>query len=106
MGPQEIETRIQNTIQKHLSSDGVFIFLFGSRASGTSRPGSDYDVGVFTGKKIPWATIGKIRGELEELPVAADIDIVDFASVSNEFKAVALKGAKIWHRPKTDLKLI
>lgn len=42
--------------------------LFGSRAKGTHKPGSDIDLAL-VGNKIDWGTIGRINSALDELPL-------------------------------------
>ena len=101
-----IEKAIKNTIEKYIDPASAFIFLFGSRAVGKNWPYSDYDIGVYTGQPIPLMTIARIKNDLEEYPIAVDIDVIDFAKVSGEFKALALKETQLWNTPKTNLKLI
>ena len=102
----DVEKIIQKTVVKYIDPASSFIFLFGSRALRTNRPQSDYDVGIYTGQKISLTTIAKIKDDLEEYPIPVDIDVVDFAKVSEEFKAMALKEVQLWNTPKTNLKLI
>ena len=47
-----------------------------------------------------------IKDELEDHPIPVDVDIVDFSTVSSEFKKIALKKIQLWNNPKTSLKLI
>ena len=100
------EAIIKRTIGRHLNLDQSFVFLFGSRATGTASPASDYDIGLYSGKEIPLAVLAKINGELEDYPIPVDIDLVDFSSVSKEFKEIALRKVTIWNTPKNGLRLI
>jgi predicted nucleotidyltransferase len=102
----DIQAVIQKVIAKHVDTDSAFVFLFGSRASGHSRPASDYDVGIYTGQKIPLSVLAKIDDELEDYPIPVDIEVVDFSKVSEEFKRIALQEIEIWNTPKKNLKLI
>ena len=102
----DIEKIIQKTVAKYIDPASAFIFLFGSRALDRNKPQSDYDIGIYTGQKIPLVTIAKIKDDLEEYPIPVDVDVVDFAKVSDEFKAMALKEVQLWNTPKTNLKLI
>ena len=66
-----ITSRLQNfpEIEKAL--------IFGSRAKGTFRPGSDVDIAVF-GEAVSFSTISKLKDELEEEgPLPYLFDIVD-----------------------------
>lgn len=105
MPPQELQAIIQSVIQKHLSPDQTYVFLFGSRAGRSERVSSDFDIGVYRGEKIPLAVIGRIKDELEEFPIPVDVDIVDFANTSQDFRRIALKQIQIWNAPKTNLRL-
>ena len=102
----DIQEIIQKTVAKYIDPASSFIFLFGSRVLGRNRPQSDYDIGIYTGQKIPLTIIAKIKDDLEEYPIPVDIDVVDFAKVSGEFKAMALKEVQLWNTPKTNLRLI
>lgn len=106
MSPIEAESVIRNIVVKHINPDAAFIFLFGSRAMGKGCPASDYDVGIYQGEKIPFSVMARIQDDLEDWPIPVDVDIVDFALVSQEFKRLALKEIKLWNTPKRNLKLI
>lgn len=102
----EIERIIKKVVYKFVDPKETFVFLFGSRALGYGRSNSDYDIGLYKGERIPLVAIAKMKDELEDYPILVDIDIVDFAIASDEFKKLALKGVKIWNRPKRNLKLM
>ena len=107
MIPEQVEAAIQQVIAKHVDLDESFVFLFGSRAGvGGGRLSSDYDVGLYQGRAIPLVTIAKIKDELEERPIPVDVDIVDFSTVPEEFKKLALTTVKVWNRPRNALTLI
>lgn len=105
MPPEQVEAAIQNSIAHHLDVDETLVFLFGSRAAGQGRPGSDYDIGLYRGRPIPLVTIAKIKDELEDYPIPVNIDLVDFSTVSEPFKQLALSTITIWNRPKRGLTL-
>ncbi|MCB4755755.1 MAG: nucleotidyltransferase domain-containing protein [Elusimicrobia bacterium] len=105
MNQEEWEPLINRIILKHVDPKETLVFLFGSRARGGFHRAADYDVGLYNTKKIPLATIAKIKDELEDHPIPVDVDIVDFSSVPEEFKRLALKEVKIWNQPKKNLKL-
>ena len=99
------KTVIKKAIFRYLDPDQSFVFLFGSRATDHFRPSSDYDIGLYSGNKIPLKTIAKIKDCLEDYPIPVNIDFVDFSVVSEEFKSVATRDVQIWNRPKKDSKL-
>lgn len=106
MTQAEVETTIKKVIAKHVDPREAYIFIFGSRALRRGRLNSDYDIGLYRGSKIPLAVIARIKDELEDYPIPVDVDLVDFASVSEDFKKLALKEIELWNTPKKNLKLI
>ena len=101
----DIPKVIREIVAKYIDPSSSFVFLFGSRAAGKNRPQSDYDIGIYTGNKIPLVIIAKIKDELETYPIPVDIDFVDFAKVSAEFKKIALQEIQLWNTPQTNLQL-
>ncbi len=53
--------------------------LFGSRAKGSHRPGSDVDLALYGG--IDHHGAEEVAGELEELPLPYHFDVVAFDSI-------------------------
>ncbi|MEK7784099.1 MAG: nucleotidyltransferase domain-containing protein, partial [Chloroflexota bacterium] len=68
--------------------------LFGSRATGRARPGSDWDIGLIGPEPLGGAVIETIREELDELPTLHSFDVVDLRTVPDTFRQKALRGAK------------
>lgn len=58
--------------------------IFGSRAKGTQKPGSDVDIAVY-GEHITFTTVAKIHSLLEEQsPMPYMFDVVDYTHLSHE----------------------
>lgn len=73
------------------------VILFGSRATGTARQGSDIDITIDAGAKITDGSIALLRLELEyELNVPYKIDLSDFYDLPKDFRAIVLKEGIIW----------
>ena len=89
---------IKSTILKYLSPLEYDVFLFGSRAKGTQKKWSDYDVGVKskTGQPIPPQVRYNIELELDRLNVPFIVDLVDFSQVENKFKQIAMQSYQLW----------
>ena len=51
------------------------VVLFGSRAKGTPRHGSDIDLAL-AGERVDWQTIGRIDSALDDLPTAYGFSLV------------------------------
>ncbi|MBU6426172.1 MAG: nucleotidyltransferase domain-containing protein, partial [Rhodospirillales bacterium] len=64
---------------------GVKIWVFGSRAKGTTRRGSDLDLAI---SAVPPAAKARLAEAFENAPLAYKVDIVDLATVSPEFRAL------------------
>lgn len=68
----------------------VKVFLFGSRATGQAGVRSDIDVGIDLGHPIPPDVLAAVRDVFDELPILQKVDVVDFSTVDESFKSVAL----------------
>lgn len=51
--------------------------LFGSRAKGTHKPGSDIDLAL-VGADLDWRTVGRISGALDDLPIPYRFSLIMF----------------------------
>ena len=80
------------------------VVIFGSRAMGNYKKGSDIDIAIF-GENITYNTVLKISGILnEDLPIPYFIDIVHFDTLKNEeLKNHILKEGKIIYTKQLDL---
>jgi predicted nucleotidyltransferase len=52
--------------------------LFGSRAKGTHKPGSDIDLAL-VGADLDWDIVGRISGALDDLPVPYRFSLIIFS---------------------------
>jgi predicted nucleotidyltransferase len=57
--------------------------LYGSRATGTFKNGSDIDL-TLQGQKLTGDTLAKIASDLDDLPIPYTMDISNFATLDNE----------------------
>ena len=99
----EFENRCLNIVKTKIITlsegrDGK-IFLYGSRALGNFRRGSDIDIGVENMDESSFRKL-KIQFDLfwEESIVPYHVDLVNFNFVKPEFRKIALKGIKIWKK--------
>lgn len=70
------------------------IFIFGSRAMGTAKKFSDFDIGIKGKKPLSFKTLASIKNALEESDLPFTVDVVDFSLTSRNFKKNALKKIK------------
>lgn len=81
------------------SEPTVRMFLFGSRSRGAAGIRSDIDLGIDLGSPISPEVMTLLREAFDDLPVLQKVDIVDFSTVDEAFRAVALRHmAKIYER--------
>lgn len=94
------EQQVENMIEKTIVGfghelKGYKVFLFGSRASGTAKRNSDFDIGILGQAPLPIKTFFEIEEALLRLPTLYKIDLVDFQKMSPQFRELALKEARI-----------
>ncbi|MFH1761732.1 MAG: nucleotidyltransferase domain-containing protein [bacterium] len=71
------------------------MFLFGSRAAGTAKLKSDFDIGVMGDKKLPIDLFYKIEDMLDSIKTLYRLELIDFWNVSPAFKKQALKQIEV-----------
>ena len=71
------------------------MFFFGSRVTRENTARSDYDVGIEAAGSVPLIALGEMKDTLADLPILQKIDLVDFANVSEDFKAVAKQNIEV-----------
>ncbi|MBD3366439.1 hypothetical protein GF360_03840 [candidate division WWE3 bacterium] len=91
MTQKAVFKEISKIVKKHLPKGDYSVFVFGSRATNTSREYSDIDVGIEGDEKLPLSTIGFMKEDLEKSSIPYTVDVVDFSRVSAHFKDFATK---------------
>jgi predicted nucleotidyltransferase len=77
---RDIKT-IQGIFRKH--PEVSMVYLFGSRAAGTQKPGSDVDLAIMNAG-VSMETVCMIKGELEESSLPYLIDLVNYTDVKHK----------------------
>jgi len=80
----DYKTMIMRAMDYHFPS--AKIYLFGSRARGTNKPGADIDIAVDCGKQIAFGEMERARVTLEHLVIPVFIDLVDMHAIPDEFR--------------------
>jgi predicted nucleotidyltransferase len=88
------KTELLKIIHKYLPNCKVW--LFGSRARDQERAGSDIDLALDNGEKIPWGIITKMLIDIDETTLPMSIDLVDLYTVDEDFKKRALSEGILW----------
>jgi len=79
-----------------LEGEKVRIILFGSRGRGDNSITSDVDIGLIPYGRLEKRKVIFLKQRVEDLNIPYKIEILDFSTVSEDFKEEALKGAIIW----------
>jgi len=93
---QAIKNEIKQVFQK-ISSDlvGYKIVLFGSRAAGTAKMRSDFDVGVCGQRALSRRVFYKIQDLLDDIDTLYSIDWVDLSETTEKFRNEAMKATEV-----------
>ena len=67
----------------HKYPEVLLVHIFGSRAKGTSKPGSDIDLAILN-KGTNSNTLHKLKSDFEESSLPYKVDLVDFHSLTNQ----------------------
>ncbi|MFH1525718.1 MAG: nucleotidyltransferase domain-containing protein [Bacteroidota bacterium] len=78
---ENIIDKIADVLAEHPQIEKAM--LYGSRAKGNYKNGSDIDLTLF-GEKITLQLINKINGKIDDLLLPYKIDISIFSQISNE----------------------
>lgn len=87
---QKTTNIIKQIIRRYLPDPSYKSFIFGSRATDTNRQFSDIDLGILGPKPLSPKEYILIKDDLNESDIVYKVDLVDFSSVSNKFKQIAL----------------
>ena len=91
---QHYKTLLLSIIQKHFPDARVY--LFGSRARGDARSGSDVDLALDIGKKIELRALFALKDDIDESEVPVFVDVVDLQRAMGEFREQILKYGVLW----------
>jgi predicted nucleotidyltransferase len=90
-----VEQKARELARTLLASEPcVKVFVFGSRATGRSVTRSDIDLGFDLGHPIAPEVLAALREAFDDLPILQRVDVVDFSSVDETFRTIALQGIK------------
>ena len=72
--------KLNSVFSRHGAIDSVLIY--GSRAKGNYRPGSDIDLTI-KGGEIPFAEFMQIEGEIDDLMLPYTVDLSQYRQIDN-----------------------
>jgi predicted nucleotidyltransferase len=81
-----VMVEIRRIVLDGLQDTDAKVFLFGSRARGTSHRASDVDVAVLPSAPLPAGLLSTIKETLEESTIPFEVDLVDLLEVDPAFR--------------------
>ncbi len=87
MRPDDLNITRQ-ILAKHLPSNAI-VWVFGSRAKGTARTFSDLDLMIDNNHQpLPLTLLTQLLDDFEESDLPYKVDVVDWNSISDDFRDV------------------
>lgn len=77
---------VQEILHRHVPDDEVW--AFGSRVRGTARAYSDLDLAIIRPAPVPLGVLAALREDFVESELPWKVDVLDWASTSEAFRAV------------------
>ena len=100
--PKQENTGIDDSIKRkiirvvHALLPGMKVYLYGSRARGTHRAGSDIDIALDAGHNISRFQVSELRDMLNASNIMYKIDVVDLHAIPEEMRSVILAEGILW----------
>lgn len=96
---EEVLSKIKSVFEHYENIDEVV--LYGSRAKGNYRPGSDIDL-TLKGKELNLKIINKISNELDDLLLPYGFDLSSYSQIENTdlIEHIQRVGIVIYRAPK------
>lgn len=69
--------------------------VFGSRIKGNAKKYSDLDLAIVQNDKLSWKVIADIKEAFQESNLTFRVDVLDWNSISDEFKKVIESGYEV-----------
>lgn len=87
---------IKDILKNHIHEGEVYIF--GSRVRGNNKKFSDIDLAVNINRKLSLSEISAIKDDFDESDLIYMADIIDYNSISEEFKNIIDSNKKIIYK--------
>ncbi len=92
LDPASLDT-ILAILRKHVH--GYEVRVFGSRLKGSATTYSDLDLALVGDGPIDWQEIEKLKDAFAESDLPIMVDVLDWHTISDEFRAVIEKGYEV-----------
>lgn len=89
---------VKEILAKHVPQ--YTVWAFGSRVGGRVKPHSDLDLAIVSDHPLELNVLGSLREAFEESDLPIRVDVVDWATITDEFRKViqqryeVMQGAK------------
>ncbi len=83
INPQDLEI-VRAILRKYTPADAK-IWVFGSRANGTTKPSSDLDIALDYGRKMTKDESNNLYFAFEDSPLPYRVDCIDIKATNPEF---------------------
>ena len=87
---------VRHIVFEKLRGTAARVYLFGSRARGSSRAASDIDIGILDDAPLADGLLSDIRETLFESTIPYRVDVVDLGQVDAEFRRRVLTEGILW----------
>ena len=87
---------LREIILQNLKDLRLKVYLFGSRANGVARTGSDCDIGIDPLQELPVGLLSRLGEKLEESHVPYEVELVDLSEVRSEFAEKIREEGLLW----------
>ncbi len=78
------------------------VFIFGSRAKGSAKPGSDIDLAVFA-PRMTDPDFARLWNEIDDLPLVFKVDLLHWDRLANpSLKDKIQREGRLFYTPRTD----
>jgi type I restriction enzyme S subunit len=85
---------VRDILARHLP--GREVRIFGSRATGRAKPHSDIDLVIMGDELLPVTTMRILRDAFDDSDLPFQVDLVEWAGTSVEFRNVIASTAKVF----------
>ena len=100
LAPEHL-TEVRRILAAHLPDHEVR--AFGSRVQGTARPFSDLDLAVMGEAPLDLRRLATLKDAFVESNLPFRVDVVDWATTSETFKAIIERAYEVLQMPKEGL---
>ena len=78
---------VHDVLARHLP-DGVRVWVFGSRATWTTKDSSDLDLALEGDKQVPARSLSALESAFEDSDLPYDVDVVDVQRIAGSFRRI------------------